>query len=196
LAYVVLSAGKFANDSPLILVFVGIAIVSAFVVVLSNKNIQTKLFDKMLSLPVIGDWLAEQDAARWSALCAAMLQARVNLNETLALAALSSGFQSRKRRAEIMVSSIEAGEAFSEALKKADLLPATSLNLIRVGDKTGKLPEMLAAVSKLHDESCKRRMKKVLTILEPAAILIVGGLIGVMIMGIVLAITASTDIAI
>jgi general secretion pathway protein F/type IV pilus assembly protein PilC len=39
-------------------------------------------------------------------------------------------------------------------------------------------------------------MKQVLTLIEPIAILIVGIVIGIMILGIVLAITASTDIAI
>ena len=55
---------------------------------------------------------------------------------------------------------------------------------------------MLAAVAKLHDASCKRRMKQVLQLVEPLAILVVGALIGVMILGIVQAITASTDLAI
>jgi general secretion pathway protein F/type IV pilus assembly protein PilC len=39
-------------------------------------------------------------------------------------------------------------------------------------------------------------MKQVLTLMEPVAILVVGVMIGIMILGIVLAITASTDIAI
>jgi general secretion pathway protein F len=55
---------------------------------------------------------------------------------------------------------------------------------------------MLLAVAALHDSSCKRRMKQVLTLMEPIAILVVGILLGIMVLGIVLAITASTDIAI
>ena len=94
-----------------------------------------------------------------------------------------------------MVKDVEGGETFTEALQRSRLVPATSLNLVSVGDKTGQLSEMLAAVAVLHDASCKRRMKQVLTLMEPAAILLVGILIGTMIMGIVQAITASTDIA-
>jgi general secretion pathway protein F len=75
-------------------------------------------------------------------------------------------------------------------------VPNTSLNLVAVGDKTGQLAEMLKSVAALHDASCKRRMKQVLTLVEPIAILIVGAMLGVIILGVVLAITASTDIAI
>jgi general secretion pathway protein F/type IV pilus assembly protein PilC len=95
-----------------------------------------------------------------------------------------------------MIKDVEEGESFSDALKKARLIPATSLSLIAAGDKTGQLADMLAAVAKLHDASCKRRMKQVLQLVEPLAILVVGALIGVMILGIVQAITASTDLAI
>ena len=69
------------------------------------------------------------------------------------------------------------------------------MNLIGVGDKTGQLAEMLTAVAEMHDISCKRRMRQVLQLIEPLAILVVGILIGVMILGIVQAITASTDLA-
>ena len=54
---------------------------------------------------------------------------------------------------------------------------------------------MMQAVAKLHDEACKRKMKQVMTLIEPLAILVVGVLIGIMILGVVLAITASTDMA-
>ena len=95
-----------------------------------------------------------------------------------------------------MIKDVEEGESFSAALKLARLIPATSLNLVAVGDKTGQLAQMLAAVAELHDASCKRRMKQVLQLIEPIAILIVGVLIGIMILGIVQAITASTDLVI
>jgi len=95
-----------------------------------------------------------------------------------------------------MVVEVESGVAFTQALERSALVPQTSLNLVAVGDKTGQLAQMLSAVAKLHDNACKRRMKQVLTLMEPLAILVVGVLIGVMILGIVMAITASTDIEI
>ena len=149
-----------------------------------------------IGLPIIGAWLAEQDTARWAALCSAMLKAKVNLLTTLSLAAESCEYRSRHERAIQMIKDVEEGESFSAALKLARLIPATSLNLVAVGDKTGQLAQMLAAVAELHDASCKRRMKQVLQLIEPIAILIVGVLIGIMILGIVQAITASTDLVI
>ena len=144
---------------------------------------------------MIGPWLAEQDTARWASLCSAMLQARVNLLTALTLASESCDICAPALRADQMIIDVEEGESFSEALKRARLIPATSLNLVVVGDKTGQLAKMLAAVANSTMFPAKRRMKQVLQLIEPLAILIVGALIGVMILGIVQAITASTDLA-
>lgn len=196
LAYWVLSAGQTVNDSPYTVLAVVGGTLFILVSIFMNQAVQRRVMDAALELPVVGPWLAEQDAARWASLCCAMLQARVNLVVALKLAAQSCDYTRRKRRALAMVADVESGVSFTEALERSNLVPTTSLNLVAVGDKTGQLAQMLKAVAALHDSSCKRRMKQVLTLMEPIAILIVGVLIGVMILGIVLAITASTDIAI
>lgn len=196
LAWVVLSAGQFANDHPIMIAGSLAAFVISVAVILSNPRVRKYITNLSLSVPVIGPWLEEQDAAKWASLSSAMLSARVSLINTLTLAAQSSMFDARKHKAKALINDVQSGMTLTESLERAQLLPASSLNLIAVGDKTGQLATMLGAVAKLHDEACKRRMKQVLTLVEPVAILIVGVMIGIMILGIVLAITASTDIAI
>jgi general secretion pathway protein F len=194
LAYLVLSAGQAVNDSPFMVLAAIIGVLLVIIAILMNPFVRRWIMDSAIELPVIGPWLVEQDAARWASLCAAMLQARVNLVVALKLAAESCDYTRRKSRALAMVADVESGVAFTEALERSRLVPNTSLNLVSVGDKTGQLATMLKAVAALHDSSCKRRMKQVLTLMEPIAILVVGIIIGVLILGIVLAITASTDI--
>ncbi|GLR70875.1 type II secretion system F family protein [Agaribacter marinus] len=194
LAYAVLTLGKTVNQHPYVVAGIVISVLTLLLMTFKQASVRMFVLNKVIDVPVIGPWLSEQDAARWAALAAAMLQARVSLVAALELAAEASNFTNRRARAKNMVKAIESGMTFSEALSQARLIPATSMNLINVGDKTGQLGEMLSAVATLHDKSCKRRMKQVLTLMEPIAILIVGVLIGTMIVGIVLAITASTNI--
>lgn len=196
LAWLVLTAGKHANDNPLPILG-GAAFFVVFIVsVFTNRTFKIKMLNSAISIPIIGPWLAEQDAAKWASLCGAMLSAKVSLVTALTLSAQSIDFEKRRARSLMLVKDVESGESFSKALAKANLLPNTSLNLISVGDKTGQLDKMMLSVAKLHDEACKRKMKQVMTLIEPIAILVVGIIIGVMIMGVVMAITASTDIAI
>ncbi|GGW92462.1 type II secretion system F family protein [Alteromonas halophila] len=196
LAWLVLSAGRAANDNP-VMVLGGTAVVFLLVIAaFANPTMRSKVMNVAIELPVIGPWLAEQDAARWASLCGAMLTARVSLVTALTLSAESCGFTRRRQKAMGLITDVQSGVSLTDALERASLLPGTSLNLLAVGDKTGQLANMLNAVARLHDEASKRKMKQVMTLIEPIAILIVGILIGIMILGIVLAITASTDIAI
>lgn len=196
LAYVVLSSGRAVNESPLLVFSVAAGLLVFVSLVFSNQSVRTWMLDKALNLPVVGPWLTEQDAAKWASLTASMLMAKVSLSTALMLAANSSTFTQRRTRAKLMVKDIEEGMTFHEAISRANLLPPTSMNLIAVGDKTGQLAKMLSAVANLHDQSYKRKMKQVLTLMEPIAILVVGIMLGIMILGIVMAITASTDIPI
>ncbi|MAI23617.1 MAG: secretion system protein [Crocinitomicaceae bacterium] len=195
LASMVLSAGKLASDSPWILLGLAVVLLCCCLFLLFNATVRKTAMNIAIELPVIGPWLSEQDMARWASLSSAMLTARVDLLKALSLAAESCQYERRRERAMQMIRDIEEGESFSDALKRANLISATSLNLVLVGDKTGQLAKMLAAVAELHDTSCKRRMKQVLQLIEPVAIVVVGVFIGVMILGIVQAITSSTDLA-
>lgn len=196
LAHLVLSAGRAVNESTFLVIFVICLFIALLVLVFSNHKVRAFLRDASIKVPVLGSWLLEQDTAKWATLTSVMLNAKVDLISALRLAASASIYSERRIRAASLVDEIESGAPFTEAVKKSNLIPMTSLNLIAVGDKTGQLAKMLSAIAKLHDASCKRKMKQVLTLMEPIAILLVGTLIGIMILGIVLAITASTDIAI
>ena len=55
---------------------------------------------------------------------------------------------------------------------------------------------MLSSLANLYEENSKNRMKKLLALIEPLAILLIGTSIGVIILGIILAITSVNDMAI
>jgi len=55
---------------------------------------------------------------------------------------------------------------------------------------------MLASLANLYEENSKNRMKKLMALIEPVAILLIGSVIGVIILGIILAITSVNDMAI
>jgi general secretion pathway protein F len=54
---------------------------------------------------------------------------------------------------------------------------------------------MMKSLAKLYDESSRNRMQTVLALIEPIAILTIGSVIGVIILGVILAITSVNDVA-
>ena len=63
-------------------------------------------------------------------------------------------------------------------------------------DRSDLRPEIAESLARLCEESGRRRMKQFLALLEPLAILLIGSAIGVIMIGIILAITSANDIAI
>ena len=55
---------------------------------------------------------------------------------------------------------------------------------------------MLDSLAQLYEESGRNRMKRVLILLEPIAILVIGSMIGTIILGVILAITSANDLAV
>ena len=55
---------------------------------------------------------------------------------------------------------------------------------------------MLESLARIYAEAGRNRMKQVLILIEPIAILVIGGMIGTIILGVILAITSANDLAI
>lgn len=89
---------------------------------------------------------------------------------------------------------VRAGAPLAEALEEQAALTPTGYNLVRVGERSGELPAMLRSLARLCEDAGRARMKQFLALLEPLAILVIGGMIGVIMIGIILAITSANDI--
>ena len=90
---------------------------------------------------------------------------------------------------------VKSGAALSEALEKHRALTPAGYNLIRVGEESGELAQMMGALANLYQENSARRMKRVLALVEPLAIVLIGGVLGTIMVGIILAITSVNELA-
>ena len=190
LATAVLTTGMFFNDHyPFILAGLVLAAVVA-TWYLQRRSVRAALYNQLAAWPVIGTWLLETEIARWAAMMATMTASRVELLTSLNLAATGMGIEEKRVRLEKVVDSVRNGEALSTALATQQVLTPTATNLIKVGEKSGALPPMMESVARLYDVKCKNRMATVVAMIEPLSILFIGIVIGVLVLGIILAITS------
>ena len=196
LARVVLGAGVWFNDNTMLFALLAIGAVLSLVAVLRNAKARAKMLDVVARLPVLGAWLTEADTAKWASVMGAMLTARVELMDALALAARGVRITRRRLMLDRVATEVKSGSPLSEALEKQRALTPTGYNLIRVGEQAGQLAEMLRALATLYENNSARRMKRVLTLIEPMAILLIGSVLGSIMLGLILAITSANEIAI
>ncbi len=194
LAKFVLNTGMFFNThfEWIVVVVMALAIITAYL--FSQPILRAKFKDMSAKLPIFGVWIIESETARWAAMMSTLLENRVSLLGALELASQGVKLPSLNARLKQVGKAVKAGTSLSQALQENDALTATGHNLIRAGERAGKLPRMLRSLAKLLEESGQVRMKRFLLLIEPAAILVIGGVIGVIITGVILAITSVNQI--
>jgi general secretion pathway protein F len=164
----------------------GLGLVALF----RHPAVRMGFFEFSLRIPVIGPWLLAVETARWANVLATLLANRVPLMTALELSALSLSARSMVERLEQVRRVVRGGAPLSKALADYAQFDPAAVGLIKVGERAGNLPQMLASLGAMLDEQSRAQMKRVLTLIEPVAILTIGGVIGVFVTAIILAITS------
>jgi general secretion pathway protein F len=145
-------------------------------------------------LPLVGTWIRSADLGRWAETLGALLASRVPFLDALAL---SSGvLRLRAMRESLLANApqLKQGKPLSEILEALAWFPDIRVNLVRVGERSGELPKMLAALGRAELEKASTLQRRVLTLIEPAAILLIGGVIGFIMVAVMMAITSFNSV--
>lgn len=195
LAWAVLSAGRWSNENQLLVLIILAAAAVGPALLLRMERVRLWFLGRMERLPILGDWLVQADIAAWARVMAALSKNRVELTVALELASAVVRMPQRQFRLQRARQAVIQGSTLAQALQDEGCLNDTGYNLVRVGEKTGALDGMLLALSSLYTKQGQQRMKKVLLLIEPIAILLIGSAIGTLIIAIILAITSANEIA-
>ncbi|MEM8994941.1 MAG: type II secretion system F family protein [Acidobacteriota bacterium] len=98
--------------------------------------------------------------------------------------AVSNSFISGEIRPAI--DDVRQGQAFHDALDRTGVFPHMSIDMIKVGEATGSLDEMLGSVADYFDEKVETRIERLLALVEPLMLVIMGVLIGLLLVSIYL----------
>lgn len=157
---------------------------------LRQPAVRQGLVDAMARLPVLGPWLWTAEIGRWGNLMGTLLQQRVPLLQALGLSAEAAGLSLLRAHLAHAQGEIRRGRALSEVLAQQGWIAATRVNLLRVGERSGELPRLLLELGRLHTESARVAQARVLALIEPVAIVLIGAVIGVLMVAVVMAVTA------
>jgi type II secretory pathway component PulF len=78
------------------------------------------------------------------------------------------------------------GDSLATPLRKLGIFPRTAVQMIAVGEETGRLDEMLLKVADIEERHMRARTKTLISLLGPALILVVGALVGFIVIALLL----------
>jgi general secretion pathway protein F len=186
--------GLFVRDNIFIIFIAAVLVVIGFVALWRRGGLPSRLREWSLRVPVLGLFLMEAEAGRWSAMLSTLLRNRVPLVQSLSLARDSLHLESLKNRLGQVERAVRSGSALATALEDYRVFDETLVNLIRVGERSGRLSEMLKSAATLAEQKGRDRIKSFMALLEPAAIVVIGGVIGVIVISLFTAITSINNV--
>ena len=132
----------------------------------------------LLRLPVIGDLTRKTAVARFTRAMASMLHSGVNLSDVLMASARVSGNSEVEIAILASRDAIHAGSDLSTPLARADVLPPLLAQMVKVGEESGKLEEMMDKVADFYEMEVRTAIDGAMKALEPALVFLLGLLLG------------------
>ena len=148
-----------------------------------------------LRLPLFGDLIAKVETARLSRTLGTLLGNGVSLLNALTIVRETLTNQVLATALGEVAEHVKTGRGLAEPLLEAGNFPKLAVQMIRVGEETGQLQEMLLQVADTYDGEVQTAVKRMLTLLEPALILGLGVIIAGIIMSILVAILSLNELA-
>jgi general secretion pathway protein F len=133
--------------------------------------------DLLLAVPVVGATRLAAATARASAAIAALLESGVPIAPALVHAARASGDAALAARLLASRDAIVHGARVGVALERQRAMTPTAIRLVRAGEESGRLGAMLVHAAKLERARAAQLTASAVRLLEPALIVLFGGLI-------------------
>jgi type IV pilus assembly protein PilC len=85
-----------------------------------------------------------------------------------------------------VIASINEGKPFGESLEKLDLFPWVLMKLFAIAQDTGHMDKVLHRASDVMEKELDNRLNKLTTVIEPALIMILSIIVGVILISVIL----------
>ena len=174
----------------------GIVSISSYMKFQLADPIRKKVWDgRFLKLPLAGTIITNKETANISRTLGTLLgngvsilSALIIVRETVDNLVLAEAIQNAEEQ-------LKQGKHLSDALLENRLFPKMAMQMIKMGEETGRLEEMLLRVATIYDKQLRVAIQRLLAFLEPALIITLGLMIAGIIVSILLAILSVNDLA-
>jgi type IV pilus assembly protein PilC len=139
-----------------------------------------------LQLPIIGPFLRSVYSSRFSRTMAGLVGSGVSLLDALNI---TSGAVGNVVIYDVIFDAaqkVKGGTPLSKPIKDSGEFPPIVPQMIRVGEQTGEMDKMLTNLADYFDDEVDNFIKSITSIIEPAIIVVMGGVVAIMLIAIMM----------
>jgi type IV pilus assembly protein PilC len=131
-----------------------------------------------LKVPILGRLAHKTAMSRFSRTMAVLSGTGVPILQAIDIVGDTSGNQVVSNALADVKESVRAGESLAEPLSRHKVFPSMVVQMMKVGEETGALEEMLAKVSDFYDREVDDTVNALTSLIEPLLIVVMGATVG------------------
>lgn len=153
-----------------------------------------RLFHKfLLKLPVFGDLIKKIAIAKFSRTFATLIRSGVSIVRCLEIVGKTAGNAIVEDAVAESKTAIQEGQPISTPLEGTGVFPPMVTKMIAVGEKSGKLEEMLSKIAQFYEEQTEAMVAGLASLIEPLIIVFLGVIVGGIVISLFLPIITITQ---
>ncbi|MDP8229661.1 MAG: type II secretion system F family protein [Candidatus Gorgyraea atricola] len=157
------------------LVIVGVVVLIIGFRYLINTNLGRAIWDNIkLKIPVFGPLILKISMSRFCRMTATLSASGVPIINTLEIVKEAVGNRIIANSVENIINGVSEGEGIAASMKVTSLFPSIVIQMVKIGEETGKIDELLMKVSDYYDEQVNYTVQNLTVLIEPILIFIMG----------------------
>lgn len=149
----------------------------------SEKN-KRKWDEVKLKLPIIGELIQQINSARFAATLSLLSASGVPLLQSLGIASQVMTNKILQEACEQVSNTVREGVSLSRALEQAKYFPPLLIQLVASGETNGTLPQQLDNAARDQERDLEMMLGVAMSLMEPATIVFMGGVVGLIVMAV------------
>jgi len=154
------------------------------------------IFDRLqMTVPVLGEVIRQGQAARLTRTVGTLLINGVGLLSALTIVRAVLGNRATEQMLDQAIGTVKDGGSLAKALAAGKIFPARMLDLLRLGEETGRLADMALRAAEIHEEQVRRTVQRLVGLMVPVITVVTGLIVSGIIASLVLAMLSLNELA-
>ena len=183
---IILSLHDFISNYGAVLSLIPLLIYTAVILIRKKNSSRIWINVVVLRIPFIGELTRKLLSVKFSRILALLWSSGVSLTRSLDITAKVIGNLYIEQCLRTVIEDVQKGKGLGHSLKKINIFPTTISRMVTIGEESGQLEEMMENIADFFEIEFETSVEKVVTLLEPLVIIVLGGIIAFIIMAVAL----------
>lgn len=186
----IVKASQFVSDHLSELFWILVAVVIMVILAKTVSPIKGAIHKALIKIPMLGTCITTWSIVLFSRTFGDLLVCGCSIIESLKMATESVANYLMKKSLLSSIHDVQQGLSLSESLRRREVFPAMAEGLIKVGEESGKLGQMMGVIAANYEEILDENITRLTALIEPLLVIGLSFFVGTIVIGLFLPIIA------